>query len=91
MEDNISDQEAPRLNQDETNTWRLHENLCSESSFFGAAFNNPFQEAAEKKIFLVGEDNAVFALFVHWLYTRSFSTADMDLILLRIRVCCRLR
>jgi hypothetical protein len=70
------------VGEDEANIWRLHENLlCSESSFFSAAFSNPFQEAAEKKVYLVGEDNAVFALFVQWLYTRSFSTADMDLIL----------
>ncbi|PGH14912.1 hypothetical protein AJ79_02775 [Helicocarpus griseus UAMH5409] len=62
--------------------WRLHEALLSDASpFFKAAMEGPFQEAADRKVHLAEESNDVFALFVQWLYARSFTSYSMDILL----------
>lgn len=63
-------------------TWRLHKYLLTTSSdYFRAVVNSPFQEGVENKVILGEEDNAVFALFVQWLYSRTFTATDMDILL----------
>ncbi|KAK2752412.1 hypothetical protein FQN55_007452 [Onygenales sp. PD_40] len=63
-------------------TWHLHETLiCRASRFFRGAMRQPFQEAAERKVHLKEAKNDVFALFVQWLYSCSFDTSSMDLLL----------
>lgn len=67
------------VGEDSTNTWRLHQNLLSSvSSYFRALASSGFQEGIEKKVTLKEEENAIFALFVQWLYTRVFFTGDID-------------
>jgi BTB/POZ domain len=62
--------------------WFLHEKLLSAgSTFFKAAIHNPFKERNERKITLVTDENLVFQLFVQHLYTRTFQTNSMGLLL----------
>lgn len=46
--------------------------LCDASSFFKAAFTSQFREGSEKKMDLPEEDEALFDLFVQWLYHRQY-------------------
>lgn len=57
--------------------WHLHQALlCSTSRSFDAVINSLFREGREKKVVMADEDNAVFTLFVQWLYTKAFSTVS---------------
>lgn len=70
------------VGDDPANTWHLHRPLlCSQSRYFNAIVSSRFKEGIENKVTLDEEDNAVFALFVQWLYSRGFSTGNMDLLL----------
>ncbi|KAK2801359.1 hypothetical protein FQN50_007744 [Emmonsiellopsis sp. PD_5] len=63
-------------------TWHLHEALiCRASRFFRVSMRQPFREAAERKVHLKETNNTVFAVFVQWLYSCSFDTSSMDLLL----------
>jgi BTB/POZ domain len=67
---------------EEAAVWFLHEKLLSAAStFFKAAINGRFKEGNERKITLVIDENLVFQLFVQYLYTRTFQTNSMRLLL----------
>ncbi|KKZ64316.1 hypothetical protein EMCG_09700 [[Emmonsia] crescens] len=60
-------------------TWSLHETLvCAASSFFQGAMRGQFREG---KVYIKDDIHDVFALFVQWLYARSFSAPSMELLL----------
>lgn len=62
--------------------WAIHKKLlCSNSSFFQVAINSLFREGREKKVILRDEANEVFSLFVQWLYSGSFTTTSLPLLL----------
>lgn len=62
--------------------WCLHEKLLAAgSTFFKAAVNSQFKEGSERKITLAVDDHLVFQLFVQHLYTRTFRTSSLRLLL----------
>lgn len=67
---------------DESAVWSLHESiLVASSSFFKAVIHSPFKEGNERKIWLADDDHLVFQLFVQYLYSRTFQTSSMTLLL----------
>ncbi|KAL1961769.1 hypothetical protein VTN77DRAFT_1056 [Rasamsonia byssochlamydoides] len=62
--------------------WSIHKKLlCTHSSFFEVAINSLFREGREKKVVLKDEANEVFSLFVQWIYSGSFTTTSLPLLL----------
>ena len=60
----------------------LHERiLAAGSTFFKAVNDSPFKEGSERKVTLTQDENPVFQLFVQFLYTRTFHTSSMQLLL----------
>ncbi len=67
---------------EEAAVWCLHEKiLTAGSTFFKAAINSRFKEGSERKITLAADENLVFQLFVQHLYTKTFQTSSMKLLL----------
>lgn len=57
------------VGQDET-PFSIHKDLlCHYSSYFRAALNGGFEEAAKNEIKLLDEDPQIFNVFLEWLYT----------------------
>ncbi|KAL2008844.1 hypothetical protein VTN00DRAFT_7038 [Thermoascus crustaceus] len=62
--------------------WAIHRKLlCSQSNFFKTAIDSPFREGTENKVVLSEGQNDVFSLFVQWLYSGSFVTNSLPLLL----------
>lgn len=62
--------------------WAIHRKLlCSQSNFFKTAINSAFRKGTEKKVILSEDQNNVFSLFVQWLYSGSFATNSLPLLL----------
>jgi hypothetical protein len=65
-----------------TSPWAIHKTLlCANSTFFQVAINGLFREGQEKKVYLKDEANEVFSLFVQWIYSGSFVTTSLPLLL----------
>jgi len=70
---------------EDASLWTIHKKLlCAQSSFFKAAINSSFREGAEKRVVLKEDDNDAFSIFVQWLYTGSFTTISLHIL---IRAC----
>jgi hypothetical protein len=67
---------------DEACLWVIHSRLlCASSKYFEAATRSLFREGVEKEVVLKEENNEVFSLFVQWLYSGTFTTISLDLLL----------
>ncbi len=66
---------------EEAAVWYLHEKiLVAGSTFFKVAINSGFKEGIERKITLAGDESLVFQLFVQYLYSKTFHTSSMRLL-----------
>ena len=60
------------------NLWKLHKKvICGHSPFFSAALNGHFAEGIQQKVELPEDDNAIFTLFVLWIYTKYFENDSL--------------
>lgn len=62
--------------------WRVHKLLLVNSSdFFNKALNSDFREGNEQRIFFEDDSNAPFTIFVQWLYSGTFNTSSLNVLL----------
>ncbi|KAE9376530.1 hypothetical protein N431DRAFT_462359 [Stipitochalara longipes BDJ] len=87
----VSERKAPSLRRPQSvvtiiigaeelsETFMVHKELiCHYSSFFSAAFNSNFTEAATKTMTLSDIDVNDFGLLVHWFYTQQLDLDPKD-------------
>lgn len=67
---------------EDASLWAIHKKLlCSQSSFFKAAIDSSYREGAEKRVVLKEDDDDAFSIFVQWLYTGSFTTMSLRILI----------
>ena len=76
------------------NLWRIHKLLLVESSdLFKKALNSEFREGHEQRIVFEEDSNAAFTIFVQWLYSGTFTTSNLNVLLQGYvfgdKICCR--
>lgn len=60
---------------DDFTRYLVHEDiLCATSDFFKNAMKGQWKESTEKLINLPNEESEIFAIYVHWIYSRTLPT-----------------